>query len=147
MYLLDTQQVMDLFSRDQARPVFQWLKETKPGKNDLFVSVLSLGQIAYAIEDMAAAPRNHWRRLYQEGRRNLEDAGSIIDIDAGIVDIWQASLRSDRLAGINDANDELGEDDLLIFATAIARGYAFVSKSSLLLQEIATRTTLILIEL
>ena len=147
MYLLDTQQVMDLLSRDQARAVFQWLKESKPGQNDLFVSVLSLGQIAHAIEDMAAAPRNHWRRLYREGRRRLEDAGSIIDVDTGIVDTWQADLRGSRLAAINDADDYLGEDDRLIFATAIARGYALVTQGSPLLREIAARTTLTLVEL
>lgn len=147
MYLLDTQHVMDLFSLDQARRVFHWLEKTKPGRNDLLVSVLSLGQIAYAIEDMAAGSRNHWRRLYQVGRRRLEDTDSIINVDSGIVDIWQADLRGNRLSGIGDADDLLGEDDRLIFATAIARGYALVTQGSPLLQEIAVRTTLTLIEL
>jgi hypothetical protein len=40
MYLLDTQQVMDLFSRDAARPIFQWLGGSKPKRTDLFVSVI-----------------------------------------------------------------------------------------------------------
>ncbi len=147
MYLLDTQQVMDLLSRDKARPVFQWLEKIKPARSSLFASVLSLGQIAHAIEDMAAASRNHWRRLYQEGQRSLEDSGSIIDVDAGIVDVWQADLRGNRLAGVDNANNSLGEDDRLILATAIARGYALVTQASPLLQEIAARTTLTLIEL
>ena len=147
MYLLDTQQVMDLFSRDKTRPIFQWLDDAKPRKPDLFVSVISLGQIAYAIEDMSVAKRNHWRRLYQEGRRNLEEAGSIIDVAAEIVEVWQANLRGDRLSDLNDADEELGEDDRLIVATAIARGYALVTAGSRLLQEISERTTLTTIEL
>jgi predicted nucleic acid-binding protein len=147
MYLLDTQQVMDLFSRDTTRPVFQWLSDSKPGRPDLFVSVISLGQIAHAIEDMGVAKRNHWRRLYQEGRRSLEEAGSIINVDAGIVDVWQANLRGSRLSDLADADEELGEDDRLIFATAIARGYALVTAGSRLLQEIAERTTLTTIDL
>ncbi|WP_041926895.1 PIN domain-containing protein [Methylocystis sp. SC2] len=147
MYLLDTQQVMDLFSRDAARPVFQWLEETRPGKSDLFVSVISLGQIAHAIEDMGVTQRNHWRRLYQEGRRDFEQSGGVIDVDAAIVDVWQAGLRGDRLIDVPDADDELGEDDRLIFATAIARGYALVTNGSRQLQDIAERTTLSMIEI
>lgn len=147
MYLLDTQQVMDLFSRDAARPIFQWLEETKPGKSDLFVSVISLGQIAHAIEDMGVTPRNHWRRLYQEGRRDFEEAGGVIDVDAAIVDVWQAGLRGDRLIDVADAEEELGEDDRIIFATAIARGYALVTTGSRQLQDIAERTTLTMIEI
>jgi len=147
MYLLDTQQILDLFSRDTTRPIFRWLEATKPGQQDLFVSVISLGQIAHAIEDMGATERNHWRRLYQEGRRSLEEAGSIINIDVGIVDVWQSNLRGSRLSEIADADDALGEDDRLIFATAITRGYALVTAGSGLLQEIAQRTTLATIEL
>jgi predicted nucleic acid-binding protein len=136
-----------LFSRDTTRSIFQWLEETKPGQSDLFVSVLSLGQIAHSIEDMGVTQRNHWRRLYQEGRRSLEEAGSVIDVDSGTVDVWQADLRGTRLADIADADKELGEDDRLIFATAIARGHALVTLGSRLLQEIAERTTLTTIEL
>jgi predicted nucleic acid-binding protein len=147
MYLLDTQQVMDLFSRDTTRPVFQWLSDSKPGRPDLFVSVITLGQIAHAIEDMGVAKRNHWRRLYQEGRRSLEEAGSVIDVDAGIVDVWQANLRGSRLSDLANADEELGEDDRLILATAIARGYALVTEGSRLLQNIAQRTTLTTIDL
>jgi predicted nucleic acid-binding protein len=147
MYLLDTQQVMDLFSRDATRPIFHWLEGSKPRRTDLFVSVISLGQIAQAIEDMDAAKRNHWRRLHQAGSRDLENAGSVIDVDAGIVEVWQANLRGDRLGDLADADDELGEDDRLIFATAIARGYALVTAGSRLLLEIAERTTMTTLEL
>jgi len=147
MYLLDSQQVMDLFSRDQTRQIFRWLNTAQPGRTEMFVSVLSLGQIAGAIEDMDAVPRNHWRRLYQEGRRIFDDAGGIIDVDGAIVDVWQANLRGNRLSDIPGADDQLGEDDRLIFATAIARGYALVTEASPILSAIAQRTTLTTIEL
>jgi predicted nucleic acid-binding protein len=48
---------------------------------------------------------------------------------------------------IEGADEEFGEDDRLIFATAIARGYALVTRGSPQLQEIAARTTLTVIEL
>ena len=67
MYLLDSQQVMDLLSRDSTRQIFEWLAETEPRQTDLFVSIISVGQIADTIEQMPARERNHWRRLLNEG--------------------------------------------------------------------------------
>lgn len=146
MYLLDTQQVMDLFSRNQERPIFKWLSQNRPGESDLFASVLSFGQIAHAIEGMEGPSRNQWRRLHQEGRRRFEELGGIINVDGAIVDVWHSDLRGDRLAGVQDAGGILGEDDRLIIATAIARGYALVTQFDAALAAIAERTTLILIE-
>jgi len=146
MYLLDTQQVMDLFGRNEEKPIFAWLETAKPTDTDLFVSVVSLGQIAHAIEAMNGGQRNQWRRLFQEGRRRIEELGSVIDIDGAIVDVWQSDLRGDHLADIDGAEEDYGEDDRLIIATAIARNYALVSEGDRVLTEIAERTTLTLIE-
>lgn len=147
MYLLDSQQAMDLLSRDQTRPIFHWLAEAKPRRADLFVSIISLGQIAHTIEQMPPVERNHWRRLLQEGRRELEEADSVIDVDAAIVDAWQANLRGQLLGDIENADDELGEDDRLIIATAIARNYALVTTGWAVFNEIAQRTSLTIVEL
>lgn len=147
MYLLDSQLVMDLFSRDQSRAIFQWLHDAAPRRQDLFVSVVTLGQIAHTIEQMAPVERNNWRRLFQEGRRELEEAGSIVDVDGPIVEAWQSSLRGQHLSDIADADEELGEDDRLIIATAIARSYALVTAGSAAFADIAQRTSLTLVEL
>lgn len=146
MYLLGSQQVMDLLSRDAARPIFRWIAETRPGRNDLFVSVLSLGQIADTIEHLAPDERNHWRRLLQEGRRELEEAGSLIDVDLPIVDAWQANLRGDLLADIGGTDENLAEDDRLIIATAIARNYTLVTAAASVIEVIARRTSLTTME-
>ena len=147
MYLLDSQQAMDLLSRDDKRPIFEWLQEAKPRQNDLFVSVLSLGQIAQTIEQMPPRDRNHWRRLLQEGRRAFEEQGSVVDVDMAIVEAWQANLRGTNLADIADAGEALGEDDRLIIATAIARNYALVTSGSPVFSELAARTSLTIVEL
>lgn len=146
MYLLDTQLVMDLFGRNEEKPIFSWLETAKPTDADLFVSVVSLGQIAHTIEAMSGGQRNQWRRLFQEGRRRLEELGSVIEIDGAIVDVWQSDLRGDHLADIDGAEEDYGEDDRLIIATAIARNYALVTDGDRVLIEIAERTTLTLIE-
>lgn len=147
MYLLDSQQAMDLLSRDHSRAVFRWLREAEPRQNDLFVSVLSMGQIAQTIEGMAQSGRNHWRRLLQEGRRAFEEAGSIVSVDMAIVEIWQHDLRGAAIADIPHADDELGEDDRLIIATAIARNCALVTTGSPIFAELLKRTSLTLVEL
>ncbi|WP_102325718.1 PIN domain-containing protein [Komagataeibacter saccharivorans] len=147
MYLLDSQQVMDLLSRDQNRQIFQWLAEANPKKSDLFVSIISLGQIADTIERMAARERNHWRRLLQEGRRQFQEAGSLVDVDAAVVDAWQSNLRGQHLADIENADEELGEDDRLIVATAIARNYTLVTAGSPVFSQIVERTSLTIVEL
>jgi predicted nucleic acid-binding protein len=146
MYLLDSQQVMDLLSRDKDRAIFRWIEQTEPARGDLFVSVLSLGQVAATIERMLPTQRNHWRRLLQEGRRELEEAGSIVDVDMPIVEAWQSNLRGDLLGDIEDAHEDLAEDDRLIVATAIARNYTLVTESSRVIDEIARRTSLTTVE-
>ena len=147
MYLLDSQQAMDLLSRDDKRPIFEWLRDAQPRQNDLFVSVISLGQIAQTIEQMSPRDRNHWRRLLQEGRRAFEEQGSVVDVDMAIVEAWQANLRGPNLADIADADEALGEDDRLIIATAIARNYALVTSGSPVFSELAARTSLTIVEL
>jgi len=147
MYLLDSQQVMDLLSRDESRQIFDWLAEAKPKQTDLFVSIISLGQIADTIEQLPASERNHWRRLLQEGRREFQEAGSLVDVDAAVVDAWQANLRGQHLADIENADEDLGEDDRLIVATAIARNYTLVTAGSPVFSQIAERTSLAIVEL
>lgn len=146
MYLLDSQQVMDLLSRDETRPVFEWMRNAKPARDAVFVSVISLGQIADTIEGMPTRERNHWRRLLQEGRREFEEAGSLIEVDMAVIDAWQINLRGGQLVGIADADEELGEDDRLIIATAIARNYSLVTEGSRVMSEIAEQTSLTLVE-
>jgi|GEM_PF-1396138 len=142
MYLLDTQIVLDMFSRDQTRPVFQWLAEDPGNPKQIFVSIISLGQISNTIEDTPPVLRNNWRRLVQEGQRQLQDQGCLIDVTSEIVEVWQANLRGNRMVDIEGAEESLGEDDRLIIATAIARNYTLVSRDSRLLTEIGVRTTL-----
>ena len=147
MYLLDTQQLMDLFGRNKDKLIFSWIEMAKPTDAELFVSVVSFGQIAHAIEVMSGGQRSHWRRLFQEGRRRLEELGSVIEIDGAIIDVWQSALRGYHLADIVGAEEEYGEDDRLIIATAIARNYALVTEGDRVLAEISDHTTLTLIEL
>lgn len=83
------------------------------------------------------------------GRRTLELAGSIINVDAGIVDVWASKLRGVDLIAEDPGSGELfqiGEDDRLVVATAIARDYSLVTKRTTYLDQIVEFTTLTIVE-
>jgi hypothetical protein len=84
------------------------LRNAKPVRDAVFVSVVSLGQVADTIEGMRTSERNHWRRLLQEGRRELEETGSLIAVDMAVIDTWQTDLRGAHLDDIEGASEELG---------------------------------------
>lgn len=145
MYLLGSQELADLFSRDQARPIFEWLGRARPGANDLFVNAISIGQVAHMVESLDQLDRGPWRRLLATGRRSFQNSGSILDVDLATVDVWASQLRGVDLMEEDLASGErypMGEDDRLVIATAIARNYSLVTRPTPLLDEIATFTTL-----
>ena len=151
LYLLGSQQgVADLVSRDRARPIAEWLLATRPGRNDLFVSAISLGQVAHMIEAMPTSERQPWRRLLAAARRSWTSQGSIVDIDMSIIDIWARELRGTRPCGRKSRKSgdrfQLGEDDRLVIASAIARGYSLVTQRTELLEKVAQTTTLTIVE-
>ena len=144
MYLLSTAALGDLVSRDEARPVFGWLNANRPGATELFASVVSFGIVASSIEDLPKHDRGEWRRLLQEGRRRFVEQGTLIDVDLPIIETWASSLRG--LEVMDQAEDgerfDLGEDERLVIATAIARSLTLVSPARPYLDEICDRTTL-----
>ena len=143
MYLLGTDQFGDLASLDQERAVFAWLATATPRRNELFVSVLSIGVLANTIEGKDNPERDNWRRLLSEARRQFNDAGLVIDVDQSIVDVW-AALRG---LGLDyDDGEAVGDDELLVVATAIARDLTLVTRPEAYHQKIADRTTLKLVE-
>ncbi len=144
MYLLSTPTLADLVGRDQARPVFDWLRQARPGATELFASVVSFGIVASSIEDLPKHERGDWRRLLQEGRRQFVEKGTIIDVDLPIVDTWASALRG--LSLLEEAEDgerfDLGEDERLVIATAIARSFTLVSPPRPYLEDLCDRTAL-----
>lgn len=149
MYLLGSQELADLVSGEEGRPIFNWLDAAEPGEDDLFVSVISLGLVAQMIESLPIVDREPWRRVLARGRRALEERGSVIDVDMAIVDVWASSLRGEPLVEVDPETSieyDLGEDERLVVATAIARNYSLVTRRTEPLDAIASRTTLTIVE-
>ena len=144
MYLLSTQVLADLVSRDPDRKVFGWLARARPSGSELFASVISFGIVASSIEDLPKHGRGEWRRLLQEGRRPFLEQGTLIDVDLPIVDTWAASLRGLQLLEADDGGEgaALGDDERLVIATAIARRLTLVAPPEPYLDALCDRTAL-----
>ena len=149
MYLLGTQETIDLISKDQERSLFAWLAEVMPG-DTLFVSVIALGQAAHMVETLGPDERPAWRRLLAEGRRTLSARGRVIDVDLDVVAAWANGLRGNPALTEKDPESgkevPLPEDDRLVIATAISRNYSLVTARTPLLDRIAEFTTLTVVE-
>jgi predicted nucleic acid-binding protein len=143
VYLLGADQFQEVASRDRDRAIFKWLATSAPGRNDVFVSVLAIGILSHSIEDLDNPERDNWRRRVSEARQQFNATGSVIDVDQSIVDVW-ATLRG--LSFNYDDGEPVGDDELLIVATAIARDLTLVTQVQGYHREIADRTTLKLVE-
>jgi predicted nucleic acid-binding protein len=149
MYLLGTQEFADLASRDPVRPIVSWLKQVQPSRNDLFISAISVGILHNSVEAMQQQERENWRRQLTQAKRTFAGAGGIIDVSMDIVETWASSLRGlDLIEEDPTTGDkvQLGEDQRLVVATAIRRGYTMVTRRVPYLDEIAISTTLTVVE-
>jgi predicted nucleic acid-binding protein len=117
-YLLDTNVLSETRRRAPDQNVLAWLDRADPG--ELFVSVLSIGEIRKGIESRrhrdarAAAALDHWLR----GLETLF-ADRLVPIDVEVAETW----------GELAARETLPVIDAAIAATAKARGLTVVSRN------------------
>ena len=118
-YLLDTNVVSELRKHHPDPHVLAWYGGV--ASVDLFISVLTIGEIRIGIErlrrkDPAQADHlEHWLRGLQ-----MTYADHIVDIDAATADHWGRLSVSDPLPVI----------DGLLAASAKARGWTMVSRNT-----------------
>jgi predicted nucleic acid-binding protein len=143
MFLLGSDTFRDLASRDRSRKVFIWLTATHPGQSQLFASAISVGVVAYSVEQLPSTDRDHWRRLLSQARRQFENEGGILDVNAQDALEW-ARLREFDLR--HDNGDEVGDDDLLVIAAAISRDLTLVTVREAYHEQIVQGTALSLLE-
>ncbi|MBU2137143.1 MAG: hypothetical protein KKA45_13205 [Alphaproteobacteria bacterium] len=133
---MSSEQLSAMASQDQARPIFAWLEIVKPGRG-LHASVVSFGVLADTVEALEPVRRQQWRPLLAAARRKLE--AQIIDIDMSIIEVW-APLRGMGLK--HDDGEDVGADELMVIATAIARGYSLIASHEDFLDTLVAETTL-----
>jgi toxin FitB len=117
-FLIDTNVVSELARKGAHGDVVAWVKSA--GSTNLYLSVLTLGEIAKGAAKLERRNARAGRALYRwlEGLR-LQYADRIIGIDAQIAETW-GMLASKRSIPVIDA---------LLAATALVRNLTLVTRN------------------
>jgi len=85
-YLLDTCVISELIKPEPDKKVVTWLK--KQAEENLYLSVLTFGEIEKGIEKSVDKKRKNKLRLWVEEDLNQRFAGRILDIDIRVANRW-----------------------------------------------------------
>jgi predicted nucleic acid-binding protein len=121
-FLLDTNVVSEWVRPRPDPGVVAWLAEADEDR--IFISVVSLAELRYGIERLAAGQRR--RRLDEWLREDLplRFEGRVLPIDTLIADTWG------RLTALREASGRpIGAADAFIAATAEARDLTLVTRN------------------
>ncbi len=121
-FLLDTNVVSEWVRPRPDPGVVDWLAEADEDR--IFISVVTLAELRYGIERLAAGQRR--RRLDEWLREELplRFEGRVLPIDASIADTWG------RLMALREASGHpIGTADAFIAATAEARDLTLVTRN------------------
>jgi len=118
-YLLDTNVVSELRKRQPDPHVLAWYGSIASA--DLFISVLTIGEIRLGIERLRRKDTSQ-AELLEQWLRGLQVtyADHIVDVDTGIADQW----------GRLNVPDPLPVIDGLLAASAKARGWTLVTRNT-----------------
>jgi toxin FitB len=118
-YLLDTNVVSELRKRQPDPRVLAWYGSIASA--DLFISVLTVGEIRLGIERLRRKDTSQ-AELLEQWLRGLQVtyADHIVDVDTGIADQW----------GRLNVPDPLPVIDGLLAASAKARGWTLVTRNT-----------------
>jgi hypothetical protein len=121
-FLLDTNVVSEWVRPRPDPGVVAWLAEADEDR--VFISVVTLAELRYGIERMAAGQR---RRRLDEWLRNempMRFEGRVLPVDATIADTWG------RLTALREASGRpIGAADAFIAATAEARDLTLLTRN------------------
>lgn len=128
-YLLSSQVLFDLISRDPESAARKWAGTVKG--DEINVSVISIGTLRAIIDDLDNSdPRKKKLHKYlSRDARAFELDNRIINIDLRVAEEW-ASIHFLPLKAIRNGKDvELSDDAKLELATALAHNLTFVEKT------------------
>lgn len=85
-YLIDTNVISELRRREPAARVVQWFEQRPAGQ--LYLSVLSLGEIRRGVEKLEAGERQRVLRTWLEQELPAFFAGRVLPIDGAVAHRW-----------------------------------------------------------
>ena len=118
-YLLDTNVVCETFRRRPEPRVIRWLEAIS--SEELYLSVLTLGEIRKGIEQVVATPRKSRLLIWLEHELPKWFGDRILPIDTNVADRWGYLMAA--------ADTAVPAIDGLIAATALAHNLKIVTRN------------------
>lgn len=117
MYLLDTNLISEFIKTKRCQSVIDWCRVQDP--RDLFLSVLTLGEIRRGIEILEPSRRRASIVSWLEEDLQKQFEGRILPVDAAIADRWGYIMPKCREHTV----------DRLLAATALVHNLTLVSRN------------------
>ncbi len=121
-YLLDTCVVSELISKQPNSDVIEFVDGLDP--EDVFLSVITVGEIAKGIEKLPKSRRKQDLLTWLEEEMLIRFEGNIISLDIGVLMRW-----GELAAKLEGVGVTLPAIDALIAATALTHNMTIVTRN------------------
>jgi tRNA(fMet)-specific endonuclease VapC len=121
-YVLDTNVISELISKQPNKKVVEWLDRLDP--NTIYLSVITIGEIRKGIEKLPPSKRRETVKEWLEADLLLRFQGRILEITTEVMLIWG------ELAGrLENEGRPITAIDSLIAAIALQGNYCLVTRN------------------
>jgi len=122
-YILDTNVVSELVSKDPDQNVLLWAESVDPAT--LFLSVITIGEINKGIEKLSSSKRKKSLAAWLEQDLLVRFSENILPIDTSVAIAW-----GQLIAQLEKKGKPMPAIDSLIAATAHVTGFALVTRNT-----------------
>ena len=121
-YLLDTNVISKLISKQPNKKVVEWLDRLDP--NTIYLSVITIGEIRKGIEKLPSSKRRETVKEWLETDLLLRFHGRVLEITTEVMLIW-----GKLTARLESEGRPVTAMDSLIAATALQTNYCLVTRN------------------
>ena len=121
-YVLDTNVVSELISKQPNKKVVEWLDRLDP--NTIYLSVITIGEIRKGIEKLTPSKRRDAVKEWLETDLLLRFQGRILEITTEIMLLW-----GELTGRLENEGRPITAIDSLIAAIALQRNYCLVTRN------------------
>jgi predicted nucleic acid-binding protein len=121
-YLLDTNVISELISKQPNKKVREWLDRLDP--NAIYLSVVTIGEIRKGIEKLLPSKRRDAAKEWLEADLLLRFQGRILEITAEVMLIW-----GELTGRLEKEGRPITAIDSLIAAIALQGNYCLVTRN------------------
>jgi tRNA(fMet)-specific endonuclease VapC len=121
-YLLDTNVISELISKQPNKKVVEWLDHLDP--NTIYLSVITIGEIRKGIEKLPPSKRRDGVKGWLEEDLLLRFQGRILEITTGVMLIW-----GELTGRLENEGRRITAIDSLLAATALHGNYRLVTRN------------------